>query len=273
MHFIATMDPTNPRWETSEERTKRSATIWKIIVAAAGASALTAVIVASCLDRDEARRGTEPAFVETTSVTAVTPPAAQPVAPVRVTPAPATRDSTGGVASGAADDSAPSATANGATTSTTTVTSAPLATQVQPRQMSYSPVTVPFESANGDTSTSGTNGTGPGTNGAAGPNAGPNGSNINPPTNGATDAASLGVDAGPNAGHASHLNNDPNNRGSNPQSPPMSAGAGRFVTEAPYWGASAWTSDPNAGAGPFTTERNTPAYGTYGVVGEPAPPR
>jgi hypothetical protein len=68
-------------------------------------------------------------------------------------------------------------------------------------------------------------------------------------------------------------------RGSNPEGPRMSAGAGRFLTEAPPWAASAmtsnpdagagrfstepppwagsaWTSDPNAGAGPFETERN-----------------
>lgn len=31
-------------------------------------------------------------------------------------------------------------------------------------------------------------------------------------------------------------------------------GAGAFLTEAPLWGASAMTSDPSAGAGPFTTE-------------------
>ena len=68
--------------------------------------------------------------------------------------------------------------------------------------------------------------------------------------------------------------------------PPMSAGAGPFITEAPYWGASAFVSDPdtgagrfltdappwaasaftsnpNAGAGPFTTERTLPAYGLW----------
>jgi hypothetical protein len=72
--------------------------------------------------------------------------------------------------------------------------------------------------------------------------------------------------------------------GSNPIAPPLTAGAGPFATEAPYWGASAfpsnpnagagrftdpptgfassWTSDPNAGAGQFTTEWNTPAFGT-----------
>ena len=39
------------------------------------------------------------------------------------------------------------------------------------------------------------------------------------------------------------------------------AGAGRFTTEAPPWAASAFISDPNAGAGPFTTELNIPAWG------------
>jgi hypothetical protein len=70
----------------------------------------------------------------------------------------------------------------------------------------------------------------------------------------------VAVPTGPNAGHASHANNDPNNRGSNPESPSMSSGAGRFVTEAPYWSSSAWASNPEAGAGPFQTERNTPAH-------------
>ena len=39
------------------------------------------------------------------------------------------------------------------------------------------------------------------------------------------------------------------------------AGAGRFMTEAPPWSASAFVSNPEAGAGPFTTERNVPAFG------------
>jgi hypothetical protein len=55
------------------------------------------------------------------------------------------------------------------------------------------------------------------------------------------------------------------------------AGAGRFITDAPPWAASAFTSNPNAGAGPFTTERNIPAYGVlpyYQTVpwGAPPPP-
>lgn len=35
--------------------------------------------------------------------------------------------------------------------------------------------------------------------------------------------------------------------------PTFAEAAHRFVTEAPPWAASAWTSDPNAGAGPFIT--------------------
>jgi hypothetical protein len=250
------MDPTNPRWLTSEERTKRSATMWKIIVGAAGASALTAMVVASCLDRDVARRDLrEPSFVETTSATPATPAPAPGAIPT------ATRDSTGGIAplananagaNGGADEaptgSTTVVTVPGTTlNNTTTITSAPLATRVQP-----------VNRASGDSSTSGVAGTTTGAPGATGPNAGPDGSNINPPTNGATDA--VAVPAGANAGHASHANNDPNNRGSNPESPAMSGGAGRFVTEAPYWSSSAWTTDPEAGAGPFQTERNTPAH-------------
>lgn len=237
------MDPTNPRWMTSEERTKRSATIWKIIVGAAGASALTAVIVASCLDRDVARRDLqEPSYVETTSGTTTTPAPAPAVATATPTPN-TTRDSTSGIVPPTVL-TVPGTTNN----NNTTITSAPMAPRVP--------------GPNGDSSTSGTAGTTTTTtNGgttAAGPNAGPDGSNINPPTNASTDAVAVPV--GPNAGHASHANNDPNNRGSNPESPAMSGGAGRFVTEAPYWSSSAWTSDPDAGAGPFETERNTPAH-------------
>ena len=48
-------------------------------------------------------------------------------------------------------------------------------------------------------------------------------------------------------------------QGSNPDSPRLPAGAGPFITEAPYWSSSAWGSSPDAGAGRFETERNTPA--------------
>lgn len=194
MHPIAAMDPTNPRWEgRSEARRKRSATILKIIVGAAGASALSAMVVASCLDRDEARRDVqEPAYVETTSAATTGTPAS-------------TRDTSGGIApngavNGGADEIA----------GTTTITSAPMSTQVQPPQRNYTPVPVPFERANGDSSTSGTVGTGNGPKDAA-PVAGVHESNFSPLIR-ATDPNSIGIDAGPNAGHASHANNDPNNR-------------------------------------------------------------
>ena len=245
------MDPTNPRWLTSDERTKRSATIWKVIVGAAAASALTAVVVASCLDRDVARRDLdEPSYVETTSAT--TTSASTTTTAAAATPA-TTRDSTGGIAPNGADNGGAEIAA-GAPSSTTTITSAAMATPTQPRQQSYSPVPVPFERANGDSSTSGTAGTTDGGNvHSTGPNAGPM-------TNAAADTTAILNDAGPNAGHASHANNDPSNRGSNPESPPMTSGDGRFVTEAPYWSSSSWTSNPEAGAGPFETERNTPAH-------------
>jgi hypothetical protein len=56
--------------------------------------------------------------------------------------------------------------------------------------------------------------------------------------------------------------------GSNPQAPPMSAGAGAFITEAPYWSGTAFPTNPEAGAGPFTTERSAPGYGPYGPYGQ-----
>jgi hypothetical protein len=57
--------------------------------------------------------------------------------------------------------------------------------------------------------------------------------------------------------------------------PDPNAGAGRFTTEAPPWSASALTSDPNAGAGPFTTEWNIPGFGVwpYWPSYGPTPPR
>ena len=45
--------------------------------------------------------------------------------------------------------------------------------------------------------------------------------------------------------------------------PNPNAGAGRFTTEAPPWAASAFESNPTAGAGAFTTEWNIPAYGVW----------
>ena len=46
-----------------------------------------------------------------------------------------------------------------------------------------------------------------------------------------------------------------------PPAPP--APTSPFTTDAPPWSASSWVSDPNAGAGPFTTDWNIPAYGAY----------
>ena len=67
MHGVARTDPMNPRWQTSEERRRRSATSWKLIVGVAAGSALTTVIVVSCLDQQKARRANdEPSSVETT---------------------------------------------------------------------------------------------------------------------------------------------------------------------------------------------------------------
>jgi hypothetical protein len=54
------------------------------------------------------------------------------------------------------------------------------------------------------------------------------------------------------------------------------AGAGKFTTEAPPWSASALPNgpDPNAGAGPFTTEWNIPGFGVFPYwVAYPPPPQ
>jgi hypothetical protein len=82
------------------------------------------------------------------------------------------------------------------------------------------------------------------------------------PTETSSDAATP-ADAGNTSGddRATREANAPEARDAgaalsvDPWAPPsMSAGAGPFSTQAPYWGASAFVSDPNAGAGRFTTE-------------------
>lgn len=193
MHLIATMDPTASRGETSAVR-PRTAQLWKILGGAAGALALTFLIVDSCLDRGEARLDAEePSYVETTAAMTRAAGAAEPgattPASLPATMRASTRDSSGGIAP------------------TTTISSAPMT--MRRRERSYTPVPVPFERANGDSSTSGTAGT---TDAGNVHSAGPNDAVINPPTDDATDPTSVLIDASPNAGHASHANNDPNNR-------------------------------------------------------------
>ncbi len=263
------MDPTNPRWQTPDQRWHRNATFWKIIAGATAASAFTAVAVASCLDRDESARRShelgEPGYVETTA--GVPAPATSLVVIVNdhagEQPAAApttTADSTGGAA------------LNGRTETTGAVTG----------------------TAGSDTSTGAPNGNGNGANAANNPTTGtvtiingtPRGNysprpvrpvpfeTVTPPPNATA----------PVAGHAAHADNDAANRqapvqpmttagpggtpvapgtaqsqGSNPDTPSMQGGAGRFITEAPYWSSSAMTANPDAGAGRFDTERNTPA--------------
>jgi hypothetical protein len=245
------MDTTNPRWETREERRDRSATMWKIIVGAAGASALTAVIVASCLDRGQARRdAAEPAYVETTAV--MVP------APAQGNPASITDGTACAVDNGRAADGTTGTTGatiivpptinnttnilpDGTTSSSITTSgprsrvSAPAATQI------YTPNPPPLSAAvttNGSTDANDPNNRNAPQSSVAGTFA-PNPAPTTSPTNG-TDPPAIP-------------------QGSNPDAPSFSAGAGPFDTEAPYWSSSAWKSDPNAGAGPFTTERNTPA--------------
>jgi hypothetical protein len=62
--------------------------------------------------------------------------------------------------------------------------------------------------------------------------------------------------------------------------PSAEIGAGPFLTTPPPWAASNWTSDPNAGDGPFTTDWPSPGGAEFLVVlppivivPPPAPPR
>ena len=207
--------------------------MWKIIVGIVTAAALTTVIVASCHDRRErARRDVaEPAYVETTGATAV----------------------------GSGTEAQAAAEAEGAAPVAPVVTAPPAITVIPPTP-------TPAPGAAAATAPPSTNDSAGGIVGIPGsvvtaprvsaPPAYPPGSapRLAPPFPTATatpppaatptpDAATLS--ASPEGGTA-----DASPRGAGSE-PAPTTGAGRFITEAPYWGSSAFPTNPEAGAGPF----------------------
>jgi hypothetical protein len=257
------MDPACERPETKLKRA-RSATFWKVIVSASTAAALSIVAVTWLHDRSDAR--------EEAQHTQRDPAAA--VAARQLPPVPVSTPTELGVPS--------SDTAFEASTKTTT-SARPDAVDVAARSFDLAAPTVAPATRVATAGRAGSTDAGP-----------------------ASDAPYLTTaeatphdDGEARDASASSPSPPPRKAAPNPWAPPrMSAGAGPFLTEAPYWAASAFvsnpeagagrfitdappwaasafTSNPNAGAGPFTTERNIPAYGVlpyYMIVPWSAPP-
>ena len=289
MQLFASMDAASERREI-ELRRARSARMWKMIVSASAAGALTVALVTSLRDdhasraRDghgDAAETQEPSRVETTG--AETPRPAETrsarAATVGIPNAPVSPDDTAGTTPGASGDGTAGAIST-TTTSSATVDAAPLATAPL---ATAPPATAPIATAAAptatappaDTSSDGSTTSDAGAAPAPGSDQGQYAREASAPDGGgARDAQapdpwappSMSAGAGPFSTQAPYWG--ASSWVSNPN-----AGAGRFPTEAPPWSASAFTSDPNAGAGPFTTEWNIPGYGAwpYWAFGPVAP--
>jgi hypothetical protein len=267
------MDPAYKRPE-SELTRARSATFWKVIVSASAAAAVSIASVTWLRDRSDAREEAQHTQREPAAAVAARQ---LPRVPVRT----------------ATELVVPSSdTAFGASTTVTTITTSarPDAVDVAARSSDLAAPTIALTAA-------------PATRVAT---AGRAGSTDAGPTSHAPELTTAEASPPHDEGEArdasaSTPSPPPRKAAPNPWAPPrMSAGAGPFLTEAPYWAASAFvsnpeagagrfitdappwaasafTSNPNAGAGPFTTERNIPAYGVlpyYLTVpwGVPPPP-
>ena len=225
------MDPTNPRWDTSEVRYRRQKLFWSLIAGGAATLAASTMIVVSCLGRGQERHQPAPlTIVETTAAQAPAPSAApatsQPVtqaAPataVVVVPA-AANDSTGGT-----NDR----------TGTTNVTAAPL----PQRALTTAPPGA--RGANGE-----------GAVVLAPPVAVPPA--VRQPTDTSSGlpqqpvAPAAGAAASPTAPSLSPTTSPQAN--STQAAPSPTQGAGRFITDSPPNSGSSFASNPEAGAGAF----------------------
>ena len=197
--------------------------MWKIIVGIVTSVALTTTIVVSCHDRNErARRDVaEPGYVETTgamsTANAVEAAPVRPLtsAPLTITTTPPTPTPSPGATARAAAPPSTNDSAGGLVGVPGSVVAAPHV-QVPPA----SPQTLaprPFPPA------------------AAAP--------------APTALAPVLPEGGPASANARDAATEPTPPSATPPAP--TAGAGRFSTEAPYWGSSAFPTNPDAGAGPF----------------------
>lgn len=217
------MDPTNPRWDTSDVRYRRQKLFWTVVAGSVAAVAASTMIVVSCVGRGQARH--EPADLTLIETPAATAPAApspgttiviNPVTAVPVAPAtaPAANDSTGGT-----DDRAGTTSVTAAALQQRTVTTAPPAVMAAPPVVA---VPVPAVRQPNDTS--------------SGLPQRPVAPAAGAPTT--QSAPSLSPTIAPQ-----------NN--STQTAPSPTQGAGGFVTDSPPNAGSSFQSNPEAGAGAF----------------------
>ena len=208
------MDPTNPRWDTSDVRYRRQKLFWSVVAGSVAAVAASTMIVVSCLGRGQARH--EPADLTIVETPAAPAPAApspgttiviNPVTavPVATAPAPAANDTTGGTA-----DRAGTTNVTSAPIPQRTITTAPPAVMVAPPVVAVpAPAVLPQRPV----------------------------------------APAAGVPTSQAAPSLSPTIAPQNN--STQTAPSPTQGAGAFVTDSPPNAGSSFQSNPEAGAGAF----------------------
>ena len=284
-----------------ELRRARSARVWTAIVASTAASALTVVLVVSLTDAHRSSSPTrhtgasnddaEPSHVETTGAIARGPVASAPARSANIAAAADTSAATGaggggggdgGAPSPSTDDdagvaaAAPSAVATAPPTDASIVTTLDGGVIVVQAGGGRTIVITPVASAP-PANAEQTNAQVPDAGAPPPPEEQPReASTANAPTSRSRDAGpdpwappTMSAGAGAFETQAPYYTSSAFEWNAD-------AGAGRFTTEAPPWSASALPNgpDPNAGAGPFTTEWNIPGFGVFPYwVAYPPPPQ
>ncbi len=229
------MDPTNPRWDTSDVRYRRQKLFWSVLAGSVAAVAASTMIVVSCLGGGRARH-------EPSDVTIVEPPAAAPSAPSPgttivinpVTPVPV---ATAIATVPAANDRAGAAEERPGTTN---VTSAPIQ-PIQQRAITTAPPSVT---------------TAPPPVATAPPSVATAAPVVRTPAFDLPQrpvAPAAGAAATPSAPSLSPTTAPQAN--STQAAPSPTQGAGAFITDAPPNAGSSFQSNPEAGAGAFPGPR------------------
>ena len=234
VHHTSAMDPTNPRWDTSDVRYRRQKLFWSVLAGSVAAVAASTMIVVSCLGGGRARHEPSDVTIVETPAAAPSPPSPgttiviNPVTPVPVATAIATVP--------AADDRAGAVDER---PGTTTVTSAPIQ-PIQQRAITTAPpaVTVATPAV----------ATAPSVATAAPVVRAPA---FDLPPRPAAPAA--GAAATPSAPSLSPTTAPQAN--STQAAPSPTQGAGAFITDAPPNAGSSFESNPEAGAGAFPGPR------------------
>lgn len=211
------MDPTNPRWDTSDVRFRRQKLFWAVIASGAAALAASTMIVVSCLGRGQAHREPDQLTIIETTASPPQPTPAMTIVIAPLTQAPpataaAANDSTGGPN----DRTAPA--------STTNVTSAPVVQRSPSMDLPAAVVAAPAPAP--------------------------------PAVRAPTDTSSGVPQQGSPEGATPNVSASTTGLSTSTQAAPTSViGAGAFNTDAPPNAGSSFQSNPEAGAGPFQPAR------------------